>query len=432
MIRADARLRVVVVNYNGGELLLRAVRSALSSQWPGQIDVVVVDNASTDGSLEAVADLAGVHVIKRPTNEGFGANNHGFSDLLGDEIEADLVAADVFALLNPDAMVRPSTFRLLAAALDEKAKIGAASPLIVFDRPFVEVHIDGGEVTISSVLCGSSEVAAQCHGIHGAERLPGKTGPVWICPSGSTLRIPVAAIGDPMVLDVSHGTARIDGTEVAGPDEVAVHAIERPTHRIIQNAGTFIDDQGVGHNRGFGRRTTDDLGPQAPLWCGAAVMFHPQYLEAIGGFDPEYFLYYEDVDLGLRGLAHGWSTTHVPEAVVEHRHSDRSVQGTKLVEVLQHRNRLLTLVRHASPLEIASGFARATATPLSLAISAVRTPDQREERLRLARWRAASLGEAVRGLRHARAARSEIASTRTVDVEDVGRLSKSGRRRPRK
>lgn len=432
MIRADARLRVVVVNYNGGELLSRAVRSALSSQWPGQIDVVVVDNASTDGSLAAVADLPGVHVIKRPTNEGFGANNHGISDLLGDEIEADAVPADVFALLNPDAMVRPSTFRLLAAALDEKAKIGAASPLIVFDRPFVEVHIDGGEVTISSVLCGSSEVAAQCHGIDGAERLPGKTGPIWICPSGSTLRIPVAAIGDPMVLAVSHGTARIDGTEVVGPEEVAVHAIERPTHRIVQNAGTFIDDQGAGHNRGFGHRTTDDLGPAAPLWCGAAVVFHPQYLEAIGGFDPEYFLYYEDVDLGLRGLAHGWSTTHVPDAVVEHRHSDRSVQGTKLVEVLQHRNRLLTLVRHASPLEIASGFARATATPVSLAISAVRTPDQREERLRLARWRAASLGQAVRGLRHARTARNEIASTRTVDVEDVGRLSKSGRRRPRK
>ena len=47
MIRADARLRVVLVNYNGGDLLQRAVRSALTSQWPGEVDVVVVDNAST-------------------------------------------------------------------------------------------------------------------------------------------------------------------------------------------------------------------------------------------------------------------------------------------------------------------------------------------------------------------------------------------------
>ena len=63
MIRADARLRVVLVNYNGGDLLQRAVRSALTSQWPGEVDVVVVDNASTDDSLAAIEELAGVHII---------------------------------------------------------------------------------------------------------------------------------------------------------------------------------------------------------------------------------------------------------------------------------------------------------------------------------------------------------------------------------
>ncbi len=432
MIRADARLRVVVVNYNGGELLRRAVDSVLSSQWPGEIDVVIVDNASTDGSLAAVRDLPGVHIIARPTNEGFGANNHGFSDLLGDEIEADVSPADVVALLNPDAMVRPSTFRLLAAALDEDNMIGAASPLIMFDRPFVDVHVDGGELMIDSVECGSRNVAAQCHGVDGAQRFPGDSGPLWVCPAGSTLRIPFAAIGDVIVLGVSSGSARLDGAAVVGPTEVAVHATDRPTHRIVQNAGTFIDELGVGHNRGYAKRTTDDLGPDAALWCGAAVVFHPDYLRAIGGFDPEYFLYYEDVDLALRGLAHGWSTKHVPEAVVDHRHSDRSVQGTQLVEVLQHRNRLLTLVRHASPVDIASGFTRAALTPMSLAISAIRTPDQRQERLRLAKWRAASLGQALRGVRHARTARNEIAATRTVDLADVRRLSKGDVPRKRK
>ncbi len=425
MIRADARLRVVLVNYNGGELLRRAVQSVLSSQWPGAIDVIVVDNASTDESLVTVADLLGVHVIARPTNEGFGANNHGFSDLLGDEIEADVLPADVVALLNPDAMVRPSTFRLLAAALDEDALVGAASPLIVFDRPFIEVHITNGDVTIDSIECDANDVTARCHGVDGAIRLPGHSSPLWVCPDGSTLRVPVAAIGHVVVLRVSSGSAHLDGTEVVGPTEVLVHAIERSTHRIVQNAGTFVDDLGVGHNWGFAKKTTDDLGRPAPLWCGAAVVFHPEYLRAIGGFDPEYFLYYEDVDLAMRGLAHGWSTQHVPEAIVEHRHSDRSVQGTRLVEVLQHRNRLLTLVRHASVIDAVSAFARAALTPISLAISAIRTPDQRDARFRLARWRAEALVQAVRGLRYARNARSELGTTRTVGVEDVRRRSKS-------
>lgn len=424
MIRADARVRVVLVNYNGGELLERAVDSALVSQWPGEIDVVVIDNASTDGSLASVERKPGVHIIRCSTNEGFGANNHGLADLLGDEIEADVPPADVVALLNPDAALRPSALRLLAAALDEDAQVGAASPLIVFDRPFVEVHITEGEIEIDSVRWGANDVAAQCHGLSGAERLPGSRGPVWVCPSGSVLRIPVAALGQPVMLGVATGSAQLDGTPVAAPAEVPIVPAERANHRVVQNAGTYLDERGVGHNRGYTRRTTENLGPEAPLWCGAAVVFHPDYLRAIGGFDPEYFLYYEDVDLGLRGLAHGWTTRHVPEAVVEHRHSDRSIQGTKLVEVLQHRNRLLTLVRHGSPGDVASGFARAALTPVSLAVSAIRTPSQRTERLRLAKWRAAALGQAVRGLGHARTARGEIESTRTVDAAEVRRLSR--------
>lgn len=426
MIRADARLRVILVNYNGGELLVRSVRSVLASQWPGEIDVVVIDNASEDHSLDAVAPLEGVTIIRRPSNEGFGANNHGFSDLLGDELLADLALPDVVALLNPDAFVRPQTFRLLAAALDDDAHVGAASPLILFDRPFAELHIDGGELTIDSLESGEVQLAAQCHGVDGAERLPSRSGPMWICPSGSTLRVPIATLGVPLVVRVSSGSASLDGESVEGPTIVHIDPATRTTHQIIQNAGTRIGPRGTGLNRGFGRRVAEDLGPQAPLWCGAAVVLHPDYLRAIGGFDPEYFLYYEDVDLALRGLAHGWTTTHVPDAIVEHRHSDRSVQGTALVEVLQHRNRLLTLARHAPPTAVAVAYVRAALTPVSLAMSAIRTPSQRTERLRLARWRATALGQALKGFGHARNARSEIGQTRTVDIGEVQKQARRG------
>jgi GT2 family glycosyltransferase len=412
MIRADARLRVVLVNYNGGDLLERSVRSVLSSQWPGAIDVVIVDNASTDESLAAVETLEGVVVIRRNTNEGFGANNHGFADLIGHEFEVDLPEPGVVALLNPDAAVRPDAFRLLAAALDEEARIGAASPLIVFDRPFAELAIEGGELVIDSIRSDEEELGAQCHGIGGAVRLPGETGPVWICPERSTLRVPVAHLGAPIVVSVRAGSGSIDGTVIEAPEETFFDMARRPTHRIVQNAGVQIGDRGTGVNRGFTRRVDENLGPDAPLWCGAAVVFHPEYLRSIGGFDPEYFLYYEDVDLGLRGLVADWKTVHVPAALVEHRHSDRSVQGTKLVEVLQHRNRLLTLVRHGSRGEAVSGFALAALTPVSLAVSAIRRPDERQERLRLAGWRAAALKQALGGLSHARRARNEISQNR--------------------
>lgn len=406
MIRADARLRVVLVNYNGGSLLERAVRSIIASEWTGEIDIVVVDNASTDDSAQNVESLDGVHVIRRETNEGFGANNHGFADLLGDELTIDLEPADVLALLNPDAMVEPGTFRLLAAELDEEKRVGAAAPLIIFDRPFVEIEVVGDDITIDSVFVDGVDVSSQCHGVSGAERLPGSNGPLWLCPSNSLLRVPVDELAS-IEVGVKSGSGTVAGNQVDGGGTITIAVSQLQTTEVVQNAGVSIGSRGSGVSRGYGSRVGDSLGDVANLWCGAAVVFHPAYLSAIGGFDPEYFLYYEDVDLGLRGEAAGWKTVFVPNAVVRHRHSDRSVQGTELVEVLQHKNRLLTVVRHGTPTEVASGFALAVLTPVSLAVSAARNPEQRDERLRLAKWRARSLKEAVQGLGHAVAVRKK-------------------------
>ena len=259
---------------------------------------------------------------------------------------------------------------------------------------------------MASVLANGTEISAQCHGVSGAERLPGEAAPLWICPHGSKLRIPVTGLGT-VELHVASGSGMIAGHEVDGEGEVSLSVASLPTVQVIQNAGIKIGPRGSGMSSGTGKRIDEPRGPAGDLWCGAAVMFHPEYLAAIGGFDPEYFLYCEDVDLGLRGAAAGWTTAHVPEAIVEHRHSDRSVQGTELVEVLQHQNRLLTVVRHGSLPEVASGFTLAALTPLSLAVSAVRKPDRRDELLRLAKWRALALKGAVKGLGHAVDVRKE-------------------------
>ncbi len=410
MIRADARVRVVIVNYNGGALLERAVRSAATSQWPGLIDVVVVDNASTDASLEAVRSIPNVSIIDTGANEGFSANNHGFADLIGGAFRLDLPEPDAVALLNPDAFLRPDALRRLAGALNAETMVGAASPLILFDRPFLECAIETPDkhLVIDRIESAGLDISAQCHGVYGAERLPGVDGPVWLCPNSSLLRVPISTASERITFHVGHGNGVIDGVALDDTRSARIDSLMRRSYRIVQNAGLSVDEWGAGRNRGFAKRIDEPLGQIAPLWCGAAVVFHAEYLRDVGGFDERYFLYYEDVDLGLRGQAAGWSTAHVPEAVVEHRHSDRSGQGTELVEVLQHRNRLLTQVRHGSTTDVAKTFARAAATPVSLALSAVRTPNERSERLRLAKWRAKSLGQAVKGVGGARSARKAI------------------------
>lgn len=436
MIRADARVRVVLVNYNGGELLERAVLSALNSQWPGPIDVIVVDNASSDDSLAAVAELGAVTVIQTGSNEGFAANNRGIADLIGGDHQIDLPAPDVVALLNPDAFLRPDSLRLLAGALNADKLIGAASPTIVFDRPFLECLIEtpSKHLVVDRIESGERDLSAQCHGIDGAERLPGADGPVWLCPNGSTLRVPVSSANERIVFHVSQGMGTIDGVDLSDSSAARIDALMRRSHRVVQNAGIFVDGFGNGHNHAFGTRVEDLNGTSGPLWCGAAVCFHADYLRDVGGFDERYFLYYEDVDLALRGLAQGWNTVYVPDAIVEHRHSDQTVQGSELVEVLQHKNRLLTQVRHGSTGEVVKSFGRAALTPMSLAASAVRSPGERKERLRLASWRAKALRDAVKGLPEARKVRSSIDEERQIDADEVRRVARKSRsgRNPKK
>ena len=54
-------VRVVVLNYNGGDHLLRCFRHLRATDWPaGQLQLVCVDNASSDASIEALrAAVAG-------------------------------------------------------------------------------------------------------------------------------------------------------------------------------------------------------------------------------------------------------------------------------------------------------------------------------------------------------------------------------------
>jgi GT2 family glycosyltransferase len=121
-------VRVIVLNFNGGEMVQRAVASVLHSRWPaGALEVVLVDNASSDGSADRVAALFPVvRVIRSSFNAGFPANNLAMDDLAG---------VDFVALVNPDAFVEPDWLGPLVDTLGNDAGLGAACPLMLFAAP---------------------------------------------------------------------------------------------------------------------------------------------------------------------------------------------------------------------------------------------------------------------------------------------------------
>ena len=98
---------VIIVNWNAGAALEACVQSLVAG-GDGR-DVVLVDNGSTDGSLERVrAAFPDLVVVETGTNLGFAAGaNRG----------AGVARGDVLVFLNPDARLLPGALRTLVAAL---------------------------------------------------------------------------------------------------------------------------------------------------------------------------------------------------------------------------------------------------------------------------------------------------------------------------
>ncbi|MBV8981388.1 MAG: glycosyltransferase family 2 protein [Acidimicrobiia bacterium] len=116
------RVSAVVVNYNAREHLLDCIRSLRAD---GVGEIIVVDNASTDGSVEAVRRIdPDVVVVPTGGNLGFGsAANRGLA----------VARAEYVTVLNPDAVVEGGTIKTLAEALDADPGLGAVAPRV--DNP---------------------------------------------------------------------------------------------------------------------------------------------------------------------------------------------------------------------------------------------------------------------------------------------------------
>lgn len=122
------RVRAVVLCWNNAAIIDRCVDHLLATQFAGELQVVVVDNGSTDGSVDRWGERhPGVRLLQTHANLGYaGGMNRGLADL-GD--------VDAVALLNSDAFVAPGWLAPLAAALDADPAVGATSPKILFAEP---------------------------------------------------------------------------------------------------------------------------------------------------------------------------------------------------------------------------------------------------------------------------------------------------------
>ncbi len=117
---------VIVVNWNGEAYLAECLDALLTQAYP-RIEIIVVDNASSDGSVGFIRDRYGekVRLIVNRVNRGFtGGNNDGMAVASGDYV----------ALINNDAVADPGWVAALVREAESDSRVGmCASKIVSYD-----------------------------------------------------------------------------------------------------------------------------------------------------------------------------------------------------------------------------------------------------------------------------------------------------------
>jgi N-acetylglucosaminyl-diphospho-decaprenol L-rhamnosyltransferase len=239
---------LVTVTYSPGPSL-RGMLDSLPDAYRGDIRVVLADNGSTDGSVEAAARRPGVRLVRTGGNLGYGgAANVG--------VRALDPAIDWVVITNPDIVFAPQAIDRLLECADRHPASGAFGPLITTR--------DG--VVYPSARNLPSISAGVGHAVFG-----------WWWPTNPWTR-----------------RYRLDA--------------QAPVERV------------------------------AGWLSGSCLLVRRRAFEQVGGFDPAYFMYFEDVDLGDRLARAGWSNVYCPTALAAHEGGHATEREPGAMAQAHHRS----------------------------------------------------------------------------------------------
>ncbi len=301
--------------------------------------MLLVDNGSESATVSQVGAAAGVTVVHNDTNLGFtGGVNAALPRATG----------DLVALLNDDATAGPTWLSSASDVLADPT-VAAVGPKILFDglhaqidlpdEPFRKVGFERwvGRLVETVEVDGVEVLPRVVGGLYGLERSVTQPGRRWRWTNGA----------DPLHVPVPHAGARV----VINGDTV----VPSRHGRVINNAGSYLNACGDGGD--IGCEAADDGRFDVPAerfaTTGAAMVVRREVFERLGGMDPDFFAYYEDLDWCWRARQGGLTLRYDPRAVVEHRRwSTTEHAPVDLMTLIAARNRVLCLVNNA-PLGVA-------------------------------------------------------------------------------
>jgi len=223
------RLSIIIINYNTPDLVHQAITSVYSFLKEFSFEIIVVDNASTKGSIkESLHFFPEVILIKSIENIGFGrANNLGFEKSTGEFV----------FLLNSDAyLIDELSVPLMINYLNENDDVGVVGPNFL--------KADGSKNYAYGNLLGFRKMISDMG--------------IWKIPNDSKK---------------DYATFKVCDTN--SPTEVGYLA-------------------------------------------AAGIIIKRSVIEKVGLFDPRFFLYFEDMELGWRYAQNKYSSVLMPNATIIH------------------------------------------------------------------------------------------------------------------
>ena len=242
------KVGIIIVNFNGRHLLEKNLLSVVNNGYE-DFEIVIVDNASIDGSVEYLKkEFPSVKVVESKENLGFGGGNN-----LGVK---EYPNYDAYLFLNNDISVPKGFLDNLVKEL-QKEDVGAVGPKILYSKEKV-----------------------------GSEK------------------------------------------------------------RIINSAGIYVDR----HYMAYDRYDKEEDNPKYSVvekidaLMGGAFLVKREVFERVGGFNPNMFLYYEDIDLSLRIRDLGYKLYYVGTSEVYHDHMASSKKlGVRKRNIMNMQNRFRSI-----------------------------------------------------------------------------------------
>lgn len=326
---ATPLVSIIIVGFNG-ERHLHALTESLKRQTYRHFEVIYVDNASRDQSVNVMRQCyPDARIIEHPTNAGFAEGNN---------IGADHANGDLLLLLNNDAKLSETALQHMVATLCADPDIGVVAPKIRFWEEFHELKIDA-DPTKSDLRVNVTESRT---GYRKAIKIPSASS------RAHHFLIPISA-QKIEVLTPTEPLATWQGTLNGIPvDQARPLPTGGTSTWIINNAGSWVNGIGEAGDWGFGEPDQGqyDTPCLVDAFCGCCALIRTSALGLKPLFPADFFAYFEDTDTSERIRRAGFQIVYQPAALVYHQHASTSVEGSALYQYFTKRNGLVFQARY--------------------------------------------------------------------------------------